>query len=212
MRPPTRVHSKWPVASPASRTSKRGMQQRERRIERPMVGHRDAQHRGKDDRRMAEHHRKHESQRQRVQRGVVCRRTRRETACAEHHGAADREPHVARQQAHGDVAGEAARLARCAARGPACRATPRARAGRQRRRRAPRTRAPTRPAPRRAEWPRTPASQSGEGGRKRDSSRRSPAIVRIGNASHQVTTACTSAPVAQSSVADGPAQRRRARA
>ncbi len=39
---------------------------------------------------------------------------------------------------------------------------------------------------------------NGEGGRKRDSSRRSPAIVRIRKPSHQATTSCTAAPAAHS--------------
>ena len=38
---------------------------------------------------------------------------------------------------------------------------------------------------------------TGDGGRKRDNSSRSPAIVRIRKASHHVTTSCTLAPVAQ---------------
>ncbi len=40
----------------------------------------------------------------------------------------------------------------------------------------------------------------GDGGRKRDSSRRSPAMVRIRNASHQVTTSWTLAPIAHSAL------------
>ena len=60
--------------------------------------------------------------------------------------------------------------------------------------------APSRPATMTARIAANARFAIGEGGRKRESSRRSPAIVRIGKASHHVTTSCTVAPPAHSTL------------
>ena len=61
--PPVRVQPDEPAASPARRSSQRHVQQRQRHIEHRVIGHGHPQHGGKDDRRVAEHHREHEAQR-----------------------------------------------------------------------------------------------------------------------------------------------------
>ena len=198
--PPMRRISNAPARVAGEPDQQRAVQQRQRKVEARVVGHRHVQHGREDDRRVAEHHREDEADQQRVQRRVVAARAGCRPPAASATAPPTREPHVAREQRDRDEARQP--LAAHGAPGDVLAHQPdrQRRAARREQRRRPRAcracrRRARRRRPRAAR--RTRARATGDGGRKRDSSSRSPAIVSTRKAIHHGTTSCTAKPSAQ---------------
>ena len=85
------------------------MQQNQMAVEPGRVADGEAQHRGKDDRRVAENHGQDKAQKERMQNGVV-EGTRRHSSVDQRQQTADRQPDITAEQADRHKAGLAARL------------------------------------------------------------------------------------------------------
>ena len=209
-RPPQTRHRPRPsTRSPATRRSRRDVQDAHVQIERRTVRERKPEDGRKDDRRVREHHRHDEPEEDGVERGVV-HQARHRDAGDDGKRSAHTQPRIAAEQADGHEPRHTALTDR-PPRDVVTRQPPRQREeSRAHRARTP-ARATTSPPRRRRGSSRSRRRRSsgprGVGRSTRLSSSRSPAIVSTRNASHQNTTPNIGAPPSHSSVAGRPRQR-----